>query len=370
MNRTYNDTWLGVVGISLLMALVLTNDDTYRQPINGLVLVRLLFALSTIIITWHLNRAIILKTRSTVTGPRTWLYRFMLTFGSCVLATTWLAWVMAGLQYGVVHRTLTGYTSGVATMSITFNHNTLTLNKYGFDWLQGVLNALFSMILYGGLFAIQDVQLYRKRLQQSERERELLQMANMQSQLDVLKQQVNPHFLFNSLNALSALISENPVQAELFVDKLSEVYRYVLQATSEQHLTTLEAELQFIDAYYHLLQTRYGTGVQLRVTVDDDQRTGKLPPLTLQLLVENAVKHNIVLPACPLMIGIFLDEQSRLVVQNTLQRKATRAISNGVGLTNIVAKYRLLNLPQPTIEETSEAFVVRLSLVTGTGGTA
>jgi two-component system LytT family sensor kinase len=121
--------------------------------------------------------------------------------------------------------------------------------------------------------------------------------------------------------------------------------------------------LQFIDSYYHLLQTRYGNGLSLTVTVGESHRNCQLPPLTLQLLVENAVKHNVISPRKPLVIGIEIDEQDRLVVYNTLQRKATRAFSNGVGLSNIVAKYQMLNLFQPTVEESEDRFTVRLPLI-------
>ena len=185
--------------------------------------------------------------------------------------------------------------------------------------------------------------------------------------LDVLKQQVNPHFLFNALNSLSALISEDPQRAEVFVDKLSGVYRYVLRANNEP-MTTLAAELDFLNAYYHLLQTRHGSGLSLTVAVDEPKRACQLPPLTLQLLVENAVKHNVVSASRPLHIRISTDESGELVVQNNLQRKATRpgearAFSNGVGLSNIVAKYQMLGLPQPAVEESAEQFIVRLPLL-------
>ncbi len=238
----------------------------------------------------------------------------------------------------------------------------LTLNTYGLNFFHGIFIAVFFLITYELLYYSQVSTVYRQQLEQSEREKEQLRVANMQSQLDVLKQQVNPHFLFNSLNTLSSLISEDPKQAEQFVDKLSGVYRYVLRA-NEQHLTTVDAELEFIDAYYHLLRTRYGTALSLTVQVQAERRPCQLPPLTLQLLVENAVKHNVVSPKRPLRIQIAVDEQNRLVVHNTLQRKATRAVSNGIGLTNIVAKYQMLNLPQPSVEESPDEFIVRLPLL-------
>lgn len=189
-----------------------------------------------------------------------------------------------------------------------------------------------------------------------------LKQQHMQRQLDVLRHQVNPHFLFNSLNALVTLIGEDPQQAELFVEELSSVYRYVLR-TGDENLTDLDRELLFIQSYYHLLKTRHGHGIDLIVAVDERFGTYQLPPLTLQLLVENAVKHNIVLPDQPLTITIETDEQARLRVRNTLQRKRTRVLSNGIGLANILAKYRMLGQPDPTVQETDGQFVVTLPLI-------
>ncbi|MBD2754984.1 sensor histidine kinase [Spirosoma validum] len=182
------------------------------------------------------------------------------------------------------------------------------------------------------------------------------------NQLDVLKNQVNPHFLFNSLNSLSSLISEEPKQAEQFVDELAKVYRYLLQ-TNEGNLTTLDKELFFIESYYYLLKTRHQQGVRLTIDVTPEYRTQFLPPLTLQLLVENAVKHNRVQATQPLQITIDTTPEGWLRVQNNLQLKSVRMASNQVGLSNITTKYRLLNQPEPIITDTNGHFIVRLPLL-------
>ncbi|GAA4467235.1 hypothetical protein GCM10023189_50550 [Nibrella saemangeumensis] len=189
-----------------------------------------------------------------------------------------------------------------------------------------------------------------------------LEQEKMAVQLRALQGQVNPHFLFNSLNTLSALIDESPRQAGEFVDELSSVYRYLLRA-NDNPLTTLRHELDFIRSYYHLLQTRHGTGIDLRIAVDDQNLDTQLPPLTLQLLVENAVKHNVVLPDQPLVITITTNPNGQLVVQNNLQRKASRVLSNGVGLSNILTQYRMLGQGLPTVQDGSGQFVVILPLV-------
>jgi molybdopterin converting factor small subunit len=201
-----------------------------------------------------------------------------------------------------------------------------------------------------------------ERWKQANTEAKELKIANIQIQLESLKQQVNPHFLFNSLNSLTALINENPQQAETFAEELSTVYRYVLRA-NEQTLVDLDTELAFIESYYHLLKTRHGNGLEMMVLVDKRLRKYQLPPLTLQLLVENAVKHNVVLPEQPLRIQIQTTEDGHLLVRNNLQRKQTPTFSTGIGLSNILVKYQMLGQVRPVVQESDRDFVVTLPLI-------
>lgn len=212
-------------------------------------------------------------------------------------------------------------------------------------------------------------------------EKEQLKKANLQSRYESLKNQVNPHFLFNTLNSLSSLIADEPERAEAFVDEMAKVYRYLLQTNRNTtgpggELTTLATELGFIQSYFHLLKTRYGAGIELDLAVEESDLDALLPPLTLQMLVENAVKHNVTHAGKPLRIEIKSAPGGQLLVRNNLQRKTTRALSNKVGLSNIRAKYQLLTqrqtdppLPLRTdiaIEETSGHFTIRLPLFTRT----
>lgn len=360
--RNIPDTWLRVVGISLLSALSILSSDEYHLPVTGQLVASLLIKIASIALIWHLNRAIIAYFHYKALPRMTVLGRLTVTLLACVLATTLFSWGSDALHYRVTHDTMANFRVSGRSIYLTLGNHRFQMSAYGIDLFHAVFIAIFYLTIYELLFYRQDSSRYREQLAQSEQEREKLRVANLQSQLDVLKQQVNPHFLFNALNSLSSLISEDPQLAEQFVDKLSGVYRYVLRA-NEQPLTTLANELQFIEAYYHLLQTRYGTGLSLTVAVEHHQRDCQLPPLTLQLLVENAVKHNVVSPKRPLSIRILTDQQGWLVVQNTLQRKASPAFSNGVGLTNIVAKYQVLNLPQPGVEESPDWFTIRLPLL-------
>ncbi len=224
------------------------------------------------------------------------------------------------------------------------------------------VNTLIPFLFTVPLAAIYEARYLYRQWWATYYEAEQLKKQALQSQLDSLKAQINPHFLFNSLSTLSSLVSENPKQAERFIEELALVYRYVLQ-TNEQALTTLDSELQFIRAYFHLLQMRFGRSVELYIAVDESCRSLLIPPLTLQLLVENAVKHNTALPNRPLLIRIDTDPDQRLFVCNTLHKKQNRVPSNGTGLANITAKYRLMGQPAVVIEQTDTHFQVMIPLI-------
>jgi len=360
--NTINDKWLRIVGITLILAFSITGNGFHRQPLTGDILLRIFISLVSITITWHVIRAIVFHFRQKYFSRKDIWKRLLLTFLAGSVATTVSLWVTGAIRYWVTHGTLLGYHSYGHTASITINKATIALNLYGFDFVQAAVNFIFFQTIYETLFFARDSALYQKKLRLAEKEQEKLRTANLQSQLDALKQQVNPHFLFNSLNVLDSLIEDDPKQARVFLEELSTVYRYLLRA-NDQHLTELGAELDFIQSYYHLLKTRHGSGLTMNVTIDDRYQTYRLPPLTLQLLVENAVKHNIVLPDQPLSIDILTDAQSHLQVRNTIQRKTVRVASNGVGLTNILTKYQMLNQPKPIIQETDGQFIVTLPLI-------
>lgn len=193
-------------------------------------------------------------------------------------------------------------------------------------------------------------------------ERELLEQMNMEQEFETLKSQINPHFLFNCFNTLSSLIQEDKKEAEKFLDELSNVYRYLLKS-NEDGVSTVEKEIKFIQSYYKLLRTRYGSGLQLNMDIDKRYYPYLLPSLSLQLLVENAVKHNIVSRLQPLVIEIFTAAGNKMVVNNNLQRKQLVKASTRIGLTNIQAKYSLMKQKGFQIVEGKDNFMVVLPLV-------
>jgi PAS domain S-box-containing protein len=190
-----------------------------------------------------------------------------------------------------------------------------------------------------------------------------LQKENLQSQFDVLKQQVNPHFLFNSLNVLTSLIRLEPELAEKFTEHLAKVYRYVLE-NKDNELVTLSTEMSFLDAYIFLINIRFMDKVQVNIRISDEKKNCRIIPLAMQLLIENAIKHNAMSKKSPLTIDIFIDDDNRLNVVNNLQEREAHMTSTGVGLKNIQNRYKLLNNSVPSFDKTDTHFVARIPLIT------
>ncbi|MCE6987954.1 sensor histidine kinase [Dyadobacter sp. CY323] len=225
------------------------------------------------------------------------------------------------------------------------------INVYLFE----TVAVLILTALYEGNYSL-------KKWKEIKVNKEAIRKAGMQGQLQSLKSQVSPHFLFNSLNTLSALITDEPKRAEQFVDEMAQVYRYLLQ-NNQDGLTTLSTELKFIRSYFHLLKTRYDQGVELLIKVNEADLDKFIPPLTLQLLVENAVKHNAILENNPLYIHIRSAENDVLEVCNNVVEKSTPVKSTKLGLANIYAKYSLLSDKQPVIYAGTEQFKIMLPLL-------
>ena len=189
-----------------------------------------------------------------------------------------------------------------------------------------------------------------------------LQKENLQSQFDVLKQQVNPHFLFNSLNVLTSLIRLEPELAEKFTEHLAKVYRYVLE-NKDNELVNLSTEIGFLDAYIFLINIRFMDKVVVNIRIPEEKKNHRIIPLAMQLLIENAIKHNAMSKKSPLVIDIFIDENNLLNVVNNLQEREAHMSSTGVGLKNIQNRYRLLNNTVPVFEKTDTHFIARIPLV-------
>lgn len=179
-------------------------------------------------------------------------------------------------------------------------------------------------------------------------------------QLKALKSQLSPHFLFNSLNTISSLVFKDKKMAEGFIRKLAELYQYTLHSYQKK-LTTLKEELEFVDSYQYLLKTRFGDKFHYYVEVDNDVLDTKIPPLTLQMLLENAVKHNVLAEDDPLKVRVFMDKKY-IVVKNNVTKKPKNVSSFQIGLKNINARYLLLH-EEGIVITNGESFQVKLPVI-------
>ncbi|MCB0586091.1 MAG: histidine kinase [Phaeodactylibacter sp.] len=224
-----------------------------------------------------------------------------------------------------------------------------------FDYTVGTL---MIVALVGTLY--ESAFLY-DRWKRSIIEAEQLKRENIESQLEGLKSQVNPHFLFNSLNTLTYIIPEDPEKAVQFVQKLSKVYRYILEIRDKK-LITLKEELDFLHAYLFLIRERFDENFHANIQVPDEALSLNLVPLSLQILFENAVKHNIISDERPLHITLWV-ENNRLAVRNNLQRKRQAMPSTKLGLQNIRNRYAFFSEEKVDVIESDGFFTVSLPLI-------
>lgn len=194
--------------------------------------------------------------------------------------------------------------------------------------------------------------------QESLLEIEHLKQAHLEARISSLKEQLSPHFLFNTLNTLSTLTEEK--SAKDYVNELSNVYRYVLRY-KEHNVSTIEEELNFITSYIYILKTRLEDAINISTEIDEAVMGTMIPPLTLQILLENAVKHNMATSYTPLEIKIF-NKDDQLIVQNNIQPKFSVIPSTGTGLHNITQRYQLLFGKEISIEKGPTYFTVKLPL--------
>jgi ligand-binding sensor domain-containing protein len=207
---------------------------------------------------------------------------------------------------------------------------------------------------------------YMKKREQQVKKVQQLQQEKIQFEFAVLRNQVNPHFLFNSFNTLISYIEEDPNMAVDYVEKLSSFFRNIVNYR-EHDVITLEEEISILKTYFYLQQKRYGSNLTLNISVSEEQK--KLifiPPLTLQLLIENAIKHNAVSKETPLEIMVYLEDKNKLIIKNNINPKISREPGTGTGLQNIIKRYNLLSKDDVTINNDGIDFTVLLPLLNKT----
>jgi len=229
-----------------------------------------------------------------------------------------------------------------------------------FSWLPFKLALGFGFRINLFLNAINAIVFYQQRLSKAELRAEQLKKETALAQMESLKRQIKPHFLFNSLNVLDSLVRSNPESASLFIEKLSNVYRYLTNVETEE-LVLIDKEIDFIEDYVFLMETRFKENLSVIIDITAEHKLQLIPPSTLQLLLENAIKHNQISRLRPLKISI-LSHDSEIVVRNKKQQKISTERRNGVGLENIKSRYKFLD-KMIEVNEDDDNFTVKVPVI-------
>jgi sensor histidine kinase YesM len=227
----------------------------------------------------------------------------------------------------------------------------------GMSLFSNITIAVIVSLLLNTIFeGIQLFRLYKESLLNSE----ILKRQNIESHFETLKNQVAPHFLFNSLNTLIALIDDNTEKAKEFVEHLAAYYRYALQVTNEDKVS-IKTEMNLVENYIFLLKCRFDKNFEVKFNIDEAIKSKDIIPLSIQLLIENAVKHNVISKSKPLIIEINNDK-NYLIIKNNLQKKDALEMSNQIGLNNINSRFEIIFNKSILIEESANYFTVKLPI--------
>jgi two-component system, LytTR family, sensor kinase len=334
-----NDKWLMLIGIplvSLLISFMMFHERIVAQPSSllGCFPIALIYTSAF----WFCLRGVTMFCRDRYFEASQVKKRLLVQF------------VLVLITYAVVKTVIDFFIEDWTHAFFGFDHEQ---ESFGMT-LSSLTVAFLVLAIYESIF-------YFSQFQASLLEQERLKKEQIASQLEGLRNQVNPHFLFNSMNTLAQLIPEDSERAVKFVEKLSKVYRYVLEI-KDKELVSVEEELAFLQAYLFLLKERFEDNLQVDVQIPEAYWQKKVLPLSLQLLIENAIKHNITSTEQPLTIRIAIKDD-KLCVENKLQRKNQVIHSTQTGLENIKSRYSFFTKVRVLIEETTEQFSVALPLI-------
>ncbi len=256
----------------------------------------------------------------------------------------------------------------ILAFSASYLMNVLFYTLFGkidyqnFPWKTMAIYAQYPLYVGYGITAFFVSKGFLTRLKEEAVKAQKLETERFRGEVRLLKDQLNPHFLFNSFNALTNMVYEDADQAADYIQKLSKFYRYVLEVQNED-LVSIEQELKFAKDYWALQEGRFSPdSMRLKIDSASLNPTALIPPMTLQLLLENAIKHNQMKESSPLEIRIFQEDDS-LMVLNNLQKRISPAESSGIGLSNIKERYKLLRQKEIEVAESSESFTVKLPLI-------
>jgi sensor histidine kinase YesM len=238
---------------------------------------------------------------------------------------------------------------------------------HGYSWQQNSnpykLNIIYASLINLFFHLINAILFFFREYRQQWTEAEELRRISTQAQIQLVKSQINPHFLFNNLNVLSGMVIKDNPEANHFIEEFSKVYRYILN-NQEKELVELRSELEFIQPYIFLLQKRFGEALTVAINIPDKYQSYHVVPAALQMLIENAIKHNIVSRNKPLHIDIHANGNQTLIVSNNLQLRKTGEPSTRIGLQNIRKRYELISGRSIIVSESEKSFEVTLPLLT------
>ncbi len=334
----FDDFWFSVIGI-----LILTIASTYlfNSPIFRLSLVQAFITLGVVLFfagtNWFINRTALIFLRKKFPDLKDSVQRILLLF--LAIVTTVVAVDFIGTKF--------------------FSFFSLNVNYNFQERAKALLTIIFISIM---TMAIYEAIYFYVRLKKSIREEEQTKQAIIQAQLDALRNQAQPHFFFNTLNTLRDIIDQNSKEdAKEFVDKLADIYRFLLEA-GNANLISLRDELKFAKAYIHIQSERFGDNLKLNWNIPKTSLDAMIVPMSLQLLLENAIKHNVISKAKPLEINVNTKD-GQITVDNRIQAKSTQLPSTKVGLKNIEKRYALISSESVEIINDGNHFSVSLPLL-------
>ena len=273
-------------------------------------------------------------------------------------------WLTMPAKRILVHLLLSvGYSAFfIFLASYFFNLFSNELPFEGIEFWQVTSSILGVLVLMSVILLTIDVSYqFFRHWKHSLVEIERYRAESLQAQLQNLKNQVNPHFLFNNLSVLSSLVYQDPDKSVVFINQLSKVYRYLLD-NQDSELVTVDEELNFIRSYVFLLQIRFSPNLSINIDVRNEDLSRMIPPMALQILLENAIKHNEVSSGHPLTISIVSGED-KLVVSNKLQLRTLHEPGSQTGLANIRARYRFFTAAPVVVTQDSSNFIVKIPLL-------
>lgn len=251
--------------------------------------------------------------------------------------------------------------TAIIALGTLYTHTHFFLHTNVITWLQVKLCLGFAFRINLFLHCINAIVFYMEKLRRTEFETEQLKKQTIEARFESLRSQINPHFLFNSFNVLSTLVYKDADSAARFIEQLSNVYRYLLY-NQEQKLVPLQQELDFLSSYIYLLKIRFQDNLKIENHISNLAYEKYVAPATLQMLIENAIKHNVVSREQPLTIHLMV-ENEYLVVRNNLQPKKLPEPSSGIGLQNIKDRYRFLISKDTFVIHKNGAFTVKVPLI-------